>query len=258
MSRPVNPKKRLGQHFLKDHNIAKKIVQSLKSDADTPILEIGPGTGILTKYIIETNKENFYCIDIDTESTDFLQSELNLNEDQIINQDYLRFDHSFFSNKLNLIGNLPYNISSQIFFKVLEHKDQINQGVFMIQKEVAERLTSKNGCKEYGILSVLLQLFYDVKILFNVSNKVFDPPPKVTSSVIRIERNTREALPVEFKLLKQVVKLSFNQRRKTIRNSLKSLILLPEENKYSKLRPEQLTIENFISLAHEVSVMIDK
>ena len=218
--RLVKPKKALGQHFLKDLQIAQRIADTLDTFKSLPVLEIGPGMGVLTQFLLEAGHD-LTVVELDMESVDYL------------------------------IGNYPYNISSQIFFKVLDYKDQIPCCSGMLQKEVAERLAAGPGSKTYGILSVLLQAWYDVEYLFTVSEKVFDPPPKVKSAVLKITRNDRKELGCDEKLFKTVVKTSFNQRRKTLRNSMKPLLgkdcpdyALPIFDK----RPEQLSVEQFVEL----------
>ena len=248
----VRAKKYLGQHFLKDQNIARKITDSLLP-LTKGVLEIGPGTGVLTRLLFERPDFSVLAIDIDKESIDYLHSELPAHKEQIIYGDFLKADtRKFFPDPFSVIGNLPYNISSQIFFRVIQNRDIIPQVVCMIQKEVAERVSAPCGNKTYGILSVLLQTYYDIEYLFTVNEQVFDPPPKVKSAVIRFVRNRRQALPCGEGLFFNVVKTGFNQRRKTLRNSLKSL--LPDDFASEKLalRPEQLSVEDFIALCQEI------
>ncbi|PIY03029.1 MAG: ribosomal RNA small subunit methyltransferase A, partial [Bacteroidetes bacterium CG_4_10_14_3_um_filter_31_20] len=203
----VRPKKSLGQHFLTDTNIARKIVNSLTTCSN--VLEIGPGKGVLTKIIIEKNIENFKVIEIDSESVEYLKSNINLKPEQIIFADFLKTDiKSIFENKFSIIGNFPYNIGSQIFFKVLQNHEQVVEVVCMLQKEVAQRIATKSGSKVYGILSVLLQTFYNIEYLFTVNEKVFNPPPKVKSAVIRLTRNNRQKLECDENLFFNVVKTS--------------------------------------------------
>lgn len=246
----VRAKKKLGQHFLKDESIAKSICDSLIPGNYSKILEIGPGMGVLTKYLIKNDSFETYAIDIDTESIDFLHRAYPKLREKIFYGDFLKEDiTTLFDEPFPIIGNFPYNISSQIFFKVLENKELIPQVVCMIQKEVAERIAASHGNKTYGILSVLLQAFYDIEYLQTVSEKVFDPPPRVKSAVIRLVRNKREDLGVDHKFFKTVIKTGFNQRRKTLRNSLKALLqgnIIDHE--YMSLRPEQLSVEQFIEL----------
>lgn len=243
----IKAKKSLGQHFLTDNNIALKIVQSLTADPSHTILEIGPGTGALTRFLLP-DKKNFHAIEIDDESIQFLKKEFP-EHDFIIKGDILKTDLSKFASPVSLIGNFPYYISSQIFFRFLEFRDSIDEVVCMIQKEVAERIASPPGNKTYGILSVLLQTYFNLEYLFTVHEHCFSPPPKVKSAVIRLTRNERKELPCDFKLFKMVIKQSFNQRRKTLRNSLKNICLNLDKNSeiFSK-RPEQLSIEDFIEL----------
>lgn len=248
----VKAKKHLGQHFLIDKNIAVKIVDSLPN-FDRNTLEIGPGTGVLTQFLLPRLSDKLYLIEIDEESIDFLKIEYPKLGDQLIFGDFLRFDLSKIASPFQIIGNFPYNISSQIFFKVLDHRNQIPCVVGMIQKEVAVRLSSPPGNKDYGILSVLLQAFYKIEYLFTVSEHVFAPPPKVKSAVIRLTRNNRESIDCDEKLFFSVVKTSFGQRRKTLRNSLKSKFVdLQTDNEIFNKRPEQLGVEDFINLTRIV------
>ncbi|HBL77468.1 MAG: 16S rRNA (adenine(1518)-N(6)/adenine(1519)-N(6))-dimethyltransferase [Bacteroidetes bacterium GWF2_42_66] len=243
----VRAKKNLGQHFLKDKNIAQKIVESLSASQIANVLEVGPGMGVLTQFLLEKSYQT-YVIEIDTESVEYLQSHFSQLQDRIISGDFLRLNlQKYFSGPFAVIGNFPYNISSQIFFKVLENREQIPEVVGMIQKEVAERIAAPPGSKTYGIMSVLLQAFYHIEYLFTVSEHVFIPPPKVKSAVVRLTRNDRQHLDCDEKLFFQVVKMAFNQRRKTMRNSLKAMIT-DEALKHSDLlalRPEQLSVSDF-------------
>jgi len=247
----VRPKKSLGQHFLKDENIARKIVDSLPPHAEN-ILEIGPGMGVLTKYLLDLPGKSCFFIDTDRESISYLNGLFPEHTNRFIRADFLDFDPSeIFPNQFTVIGNFPYNISSQIFFKVLEHRDQVTDVVGMIQKEVAERLASGPGSKKYGILSVLLQAFYRIDYLFTVNETVFIPPPKVKSAVIRLNRNDRSGLGCDEKLFFQVVKTAFNQRRKTLRNALRPLVKdfqSPDFEYFSGKRAEVLSVEEFIQL----------
>ncbi len=249
----VRPKKFLGQHFLKDINIAQKIVDALLVDSAGayPVLEIGPGTGVLTKMLVEKYPSRLYLIEIDRESVDHLHNVFPSLGHRIIQGDFLKLDlQQLFPEPFVIIGNFPYNISSQIFFAVLDHRDRVEQVVCMLQKEVADRLCAKHGSKVYGILSVLLQAFYDLENLFKVSPGVFHPPPKVMSAVIRVRRNARKELPCSEVLFRTVVKQSFQKRRKTLRNALKHLNL-PSSVAGMELmdkRPEQLSVEDFIFL----------
>lgn len=252
----VRPKKYLGQHFLKDENIASKIVRQL-SENSLQVLEVGPGTGVLTKYLIDIQGINLYCIDTDQESVEYLRDRFSDRRDMFIHADFLKYDADrLFEGKYSIIGNFPYNISSQIFFRVLESRDRVDEVVCMIQKEVAERIASPPGSKRYGILSVLLQAFYDIQYLFQVSESVFIPPPKVKSAVIRLSRNDVQALDCREDLFFAVVKAAFNQRRKTLRNSLKAFIFDDTgreeiEGLFSK-RPEQLTVGEFVEISKRV------
>jgi 16S rRNA (adenine1518-N6/adenine1519-N6)-dimethyltransferase len=251
---PVRAKKHLGQHFLNDQNIAEKIVDALLDvDKTHPLAEIGPGTGVLTKFLISKGA-NFVALDVDTESIDYLRKEYTTYSKRFIEADFLESDLvSLLGNKFNVIGNFPYNISSQIMFRVLDHRNNIDHVVGMFQKEVAERIAEKPGTKQYGILSVLLQAYYDIEYLFTVNENVFTPPPKVKSAVIRLSRNSRQNLDVDESLFKAVVKTTFNQRRKTIRNSIRSLFN-DNTHRHPLLdkRPEQLSVEQFVELTQLV------
>ncbi len=247
----VRAKKNLGQHFLKDQNIAKQIVESLKDKSVKKVLEVGPGMGVLTQYLLQDKTVELYAVEIDRESVEYLNSHYPELKERIISHDFLQLNlHDYFQEPFALIGNFPYNISSQIFFKVLEYKDQIPEIVGMLQKEVAERLASPPGSKAYGILSVLLQAYYNIEYLFTVHEDVFVPPPKVKSGVIRVTRNSVKQLDCDEKLFKTVIKMAFNQRRKTMRNSLKAMIVTEElkVNKILDLRPGQLSVSQFVTL----------
>lgn len=250
----VRPKKNLGQHFLTDQNIARKIVDSLGTEIPD-VLEIGPGTGVLTQYLLQRNEINLHVIEIDRESVAYLKQHFP----QLINiyeEDFLKAGiENRFSEKFNIIGNFPYNISSQIFFRILAVRNRVPEVVGMIQKEVAERIASKHGTKNYGILSVLLQAFYNIEYLFTVSEHVFLPPPKVKSAVIRLKRNNVESLPCDEKLFTSVVKAAFNQRRKMLRNSLRNICEeVPE--KFAEKRPEQLSVSDFIEITQLIENLI--
>jgi len=245
----VKAKKHLGQHFLKDEDIAKRIVDSVLQNNNLPLLEIGPGTGVLTKHLID--RKDFYAIDVDRESIEFLKKNYPAYESKIISGDFLRIDvNQLFASKFSIIGNFPYNISTQIMFAVLDNKDKVETVVGMFQKEVAERIAIKPGTKAYGILSVLLQAFYDIEYLFTVEPGSFTPPPKVRSAVIRLKRNKTEKLDCDEKLFKSIVKMAFNQRRKMIRNSLKSLVKDEAlfSHPYFTNRPERLSVADFVEL----------
>lgn len=279
----VRPKKALGQHFLTDLSVAQKIADALvvesetvggatseagavtagNTDAAMPVLEIGPGMGVLSQYLLEREDIDLKMIEIDRESVDYLLTHFPKASGRVIEGDFLKMNLSyFFPGTFAVIGNFPYNISSQIFFRIINHKDSIPQVVCMIQKEVAERIAEQPGSKTYGILSVLLQAWYDIEYLFTVGEGAFNPPPKVKSAVIRLRRNSRTELGCDEKLFKTIVKTGFNQRRKTLRNSLKPLIAdkaareawTPEQstdflsNPVFELRPERLSVEDFIAL----------
>ena len=247
----VSPKKHLGQHFLKDENIAQKIVAAL-SPASVPVIEIGPGMGVLTKYMLE---RQLVCMDVDQESVDYLKNAYPDQSEAFRYQDFLKADLSEFGDKSLIIGNLPYNISSQIFFKIYDHRNQIDEVVAMIQKEVADRIVSREGNKVYGILSVLLQAYYDIEYLFTVKPGAFNPPPKVNSAVIRLRRNQVAELDCDEKLFKKAVKAGFGKRRKTLRNALKDLHLSLENVPGEQLdkRAEQLSVQSFVELTKRLS-----
>ncbi len=258
----VRPKKFLGQHFLKDQSVAQKIVDALQLDDPTmPVFEIGPGTGVLTILMMKRNL-NLTVAEIDRDSIAYLRLHFPELQNHIIEGDVLRFDWDKISeSKLSVIGNFPYNISSQIFFKILEHRDKVDQVVCMLQKEVADRIASEKGNKVYGILSVLLQAYYDIESLFKVPPGVFFPPPKVMSAVIRLKRNSTVQLPCDEKLFKALVKQGFQNRRKTLRNALKRLNLPalgagePASISCKALldkRAEQLSVADFVFLSQQI------
>jgi len=251
----VRAKKHLGQHFLKDENIAAKIAGSLSSDTKQ-VLEVGPGTGVLTKYLLKQNFEKLVAVEIDRESATFLRSNYPQLGEGLIETDFLRMDMTcLFVGQFSIIGNFPYNISSQIFFRILENHDRVNEAVGMIQKEVAMRIAALPGKKDYGILSVLLQAWYDIEYLFTVDSSVFIPPPKVQSAVIRLQRNQTQNLGCDEKLYLQVVKTAFNQRRKTLHNALKPL---GEYNgEFAGKRAEQLSVIQFVSLTNEMQNILN-
>ena len=264
----VRPKKNLGQHFLTDLSIAKRIADTVDEPySDIPVLEVGPGMGVMTQYLVQKNRP-FKVVEIDRESVAYLKgtrfsgerSEVN-GENPIIEGDFLRMDlkEVFGGQQFVLTGNYPYDISSQIFFKMLDNRDLIPCCTGMIQHEVAVRMASQPGNKQYGILSVLIQAWYDVEYLFTVEPSVFNPPPKVQSAVIRMTRNQVERLGCDEQLFKRVVKTVFNQRRKMLRVSLKQLLtdLSPlADHPFMTLRPEQLTIEQFVELTNEVEKVL--
>ena len=246
----VKPKKHLGQHFLLDDSVSKRIASSISCFSEnTKVLEIGPGTGALSKYLLAENK-NVIAYEIDRESVDYLAA--NFPDLDVRKEDFLKLDFTEFGNqKLIVIGNFPYNISSQILFKILEAKELVVELVGMFQKEVALRVSQQPGNKQYGILSVLIQAYFDVEYLFTVDEHVFDPPPKVKSGVIRIRRNTTTKLSCNEKLFKRIVKTAFNQRRKMIRNSLKIFLNDKKTNHpLFTMRPEQLAVQDFIELTN--------
>ena len=247
----VKAKKHLGQHFLKDESVAQNIADTLNLEGYEDVLEIGPGMGVLTKYLLE-KPINTYVIEIDTESVEYLDSNYPKLQGKIISKDFLKYDVNevFGGKQFAIIGNFPYNISTQIVFRTLELRNQIPEFAGMFQKEVAERICEKKGSKTYGILSVLAQAFYDAEYLFTVDEHVFIPPPKVKSGVLRLRRKENFSLPCGEKLFFTVVKTAFQQRRKTLRNSLKTLNLSDNlrEDEVFNLRPEQLSVEQFYSI----------
>lgn len=254
----VKAKKALGQHFLTNIGVAEKIVESLPkvNGATYNLLEVGPGTGVLTQFLVKREGINFKLVELDSESVLYLRKHYPHLGDTLIEGDFLKLNlATLFSNSFNIIGNFPYNISSQIFFKILDFRDQVDCVVGMLQKEVARRLASPPGSREYGILSVLLQAWYSVEYLFEVGSGSFSPPPKVESAVIRVTRNSRSQLPCDETLFKEVVKGAFSLRRKKISNALKSLLakraisgdLLKGEPLLDK-RAEHLSVEQFIEL----------
>ena len=270
----VRAKKALGQHFLTDLSIAQRIAEALvvpcpsidavhNAENPMPTLEVGPGMGVLTQYLLQRPEIDLRMVEIDTESVDYLLVHFPQVNGRLIEADFLKLKlETFFPGQFCVIGNFPYNISSQIFFKILDYKEQVPQVVCMIQKEVAERIAEKPGTKTYGILSVLLQAWYDIEYLFTVGEGAFNPPPKVKSAVIRLVRNQRTELGCDEALFKTVVKTGFNQRRKTLRNSLKPLIRAKADrcgwseeqlaeftsDPVFDLRPERLGVEDFIAL----------
>ncbi len=273
----VRAKKALGQHFLTDLSIAQRIAEALivpcpvtgcEEINPMPALEIGPGMGVLTQYQLQREEVDLRMVEIDSESVNYLLVHFPQVQGKLLEADFLKLRlERFFPGKFCVIGNFPYNISSQIFFKILDYKEQVPQVVCMIQKEVAERIAEKPGTKTYGILSVLLQAWYDIEYLFTVGEGAFNPPPKVKSAVIRLVRNNRTELGCDEGLFKTVVKTGFNQRRKTLRNSLKPLIRAKAErdgwtdeqlaeftsDPVFELRPERLSVEEFIALTVKLS-----
>ncbi|MBO4481647.1 MAG: 16S rRNA (adenine(1518)-N(6)/adenine(1519)-N(6))-dimethyltransferase RsmA [Bacteroidales bacterium] len=243
----VTPKKRLGQHFLTDESVAEQIVAALKA-GNRNVLEVGPGMGVLTKYLLKQEDLNFSVVELDAESVEYLKVHYPALAPHIIEADFLTLKlDELYSDNLTIIGNFPYNISTQIMFKMLEYKSLVTELVGMFQKEVAERIASDPGSKQYGILSVLVQAFYNVEYLFTVSEHQFFPPPQVKSAVIRVTKNPDKQLHCDESLFKQVVKAAFNQRRKTIRNSLKMYNFADEfsASPLFNLRPEQLSVAQF-------------
>ena len=257
----VKPKKKLGQHFLKDSAIASRIADTLDAFAPLPILEVGPGTGMLTQFLLSKGRD-LTVVEIDRESIAYLKEYFPSLNGNILQQNFLTLDVAeHYDEPFCVVGNYPYNISTQIFFKVLDNKELIPCCAGMIQKEVAERMIASPGSKAYGILSVLLQAWYDIEYLFTVSEQAFIPPPKVKSAVVRLTRNKRKRLNCNEKLFKSVVKTSFNQRRKMLRNSIRSLLPeetpLPDDPMLAK-RPEQLSIEQFEQLTNLLEPLAGK
>lgn len=254
----VRAKKKLGQHFLKNEDIAKRIVDALSRTSEYKyVLEVGPGMGVLTKYLIENTKYETHVIDIDTESIGYLKVNFPSLQKNIIEGDFLKLDFAklFNNNTFAVIGNFPYNISTEILFKILDHKNQVPEVVGMFQKEVAERIAAKPRNKTYGITSVLLQAFYEIDYLFTVGENEFVPPPRVKSAVVRLRRNDVRQLDCDEKLFKQIVKAGFNQRRKTLRNSIRAFKLKAEflDHKYLTQRAEELSVADFVALTNMVS-----
>ncbi|MBP5646234.1 MAG: 16S rRNA (adenine(1518)-N(6)/adenine(1519)-N(6))-dimethyltransferase RsmA [Bacteroidaceae bacterium] len=253
--RTVRPKKALGQHFLRDMDIAQRIAGTVDARADLPILEIGPGTGVLTQFLSQRDRE-LKVVEIDAESVAYLHE--NYPSLHVIEGDFLRMDlHEVFDGRqFVLTGNYPYNISSQIFFRMLENKELIPCCTGMLQREVAQRICSGPGNKDYGILSVFIQAWYDTEYLFTVNENVFDPPPKVKSAVIRLTRNSRVTLGCNEQLFRKVVKCAFGMRRKMLRNSLRQVyerdVPLPADCPYPDKRPEQLSVVDFIRLTNMI------
>jgi 16S rRNA (adenine1518-N6/adenine1519-N6)-dimethyltransferase len=248
----VRPKKHLGQHFLNDKNIAHKIVESLGAENADTILEVGPGMGILTQTLLERFGNKLYATEVDGDSISYLNSFLPDLGDRLLHEDFLKYDLSqTAASDLAIIGNFPYNISSQIFFKVIDNRNLVSEVVGMIQREVALRICEPPGTKTYGILSVLLQAYYNINYLFTVSEGVFTPPPKVKSAVIRLTRNHTKELSCNEVFFKRVVKAGFNQRRKTLRNSIKSAFQgITGNHPLLDKRPEQLSVSEFVELTN--------
>ena len=250
----VRAKKALGQHFLTDQKVARAIVDALPGGL--PALEVGPGMGVLSQYLLQREDIDLRLVEIDTESVEYLLTHFPGMEGRLMEADFLRLPlERIFPGKFNIIGNFPYNISSQIFFKVLDYKESVPCVVGMVQKEVAERIAEGPGSKTYGILSVLLQAWYDIEYLFTVGSGCFAPPPKVESAVIRLTRNSRTELGCDEKLFKTVVKTAFGQRRKMMRNPLKPIALAHGKADVLSMpifseRPEQLSVEDFVKLTN--------
>ncbi|HBI80895.1 MAG TPA: 16S rRNA (adenine(1518)-N(6)/adenine(1519)-N(6))-dimethyltransferase [Bacteroidales bacterium] len=252
----VRPKKHLGQHFLTDKRIAQRITDSLLANGCDTVLEVGPGMGVLTFGLFERFGSKLKAVEVDAESVGYIRR--NLPELNLIEADFLKIDLRGLSmGKFAVIGNLPYNISSQIFFRIIENRDFIPEVVAMVQREVAQRIAEKPGSRTYGILSVLLQAFYDIEYLFTVSEGCFTPPPKVKSAVIRLKRNSTKDLGCSYVMFERVVKAAFNQRRKTLRNSIRSAFSGIELSEtYGTKRAEQLSVADFVGLTLEIQRLI--
>lgn len=253
----VRAKKHLGQHFLTDRSIAAKIVESLRPELGyNEVLEVGPGMGVLSDFLLEEDRYQSWLVDVDEESIEYLQNKFPSLDNRLIHGDFLALDFTqYFSGQLAVIGNFPYHISSQILFKVLDERHSVVEVVGMFQKEVAERCAAKAGSKVYGILSVLVQAYYEVEYLFTVKAGAFNPPPKVLSGVIRLTRRPQVTLDCDEKLFWRVVKAAFNQRRKTLRNALSGVIPKDQmdEHPFWDLRAERLTVDNFVELTNHIS-----
>lgn len=255
----VKAKKGLGQHFLTDLAIAQKIVDAMDGEPTGKVLEIGPGMGVLTRILLKNRSYETTVVEIDHESVDYLHRHFPELSGRILSNDFLQMDfgREYTTSPFSIIGNMPYNISSQIFFNLIENRNQIPLVVCMLQKEVAERICSAPGSKVYGILSVLLQAWYKIEYLFTVDEYVFNPPPKVKSAVIRLKRNDVMELGCNEKLFKTIVKLAFNQRRKMLRNSIKSITEKINELDAFLMtrRPEQLSVKDFVSLTNTIELL---
>jgi 16S rRNA (adenine1518-N6/adenine1519-N6)-dimethyltransferase len=250
---PVRAKKYLGQHFLNDKNIAANIAGALTDTTVDTVIEIGPGMGILTSNLLDTWGDRLMAIEVDNESVTYLEEKFPALRGRILENDFLKIDlHSFVHGQVSFIGNLPYNISSQIFFKILDMKDQVKEVVCMIQKEVADRIRTGPGSKEYGILSVFLQAYFDIDYLFKVNESVFTPPPRVKSAVLRFRRNNVVQLDCDEGLFFLTVKTAFNQRRKTMRNAIKGIVPAGFTSACLDKRAEQLSVADFVSLVKEI------
>lgn len=248
----VRAKKHLGQHFLKDKRIAAAIVDALRAEGCDTVIEVGPGMGVLTHLLAARNLPSFRVVEIDRESVEYLKQTIT-GGTEIIEGDFLELDLQPLGERLAVIGNFPYNISSQIFFKILDDRTRVTEVVGMVQKEVAERICSAPGSRVYGILSVLLRAWYDIEYLFTVSENVFSPPPKVKSAVIRLKRNNIERLECDEKLFVNVVKRCFNQRRKMLRNPVKAIVKPGSgEMPLLSMRAEQLSVDQFVELTNWV------
>lgn len=260
----VKPKKSLGQHFLTDMSIARRIAETIDDCPDLPVVEVGPGTGVLTRFLLDAGRD-LTVVELDSESVDYLRGGNlpGLDPARIVEADFLQLDLAALvgGRKFCLIGNYPYNISSQIFFKVLDCRYLVEECSGMLQREVAERICAREGSKVRGILSVLLQVWYDTEYLFTVSEHVFNPPPKVKSGVIRLRRNGVTDPGCDFQLMRTVVKTTFGQRRKTIRNSARGLLpagtAFPADSPLGALRPEQLSVAQFVELTNLIAALRD-
>ncbi len=254
----VRPKKQLGQHFLNDKNIAQRIVNSLEACNADAILEIGPGMGVLTDILLNRFGDKLFAAEVDIESIEYLNTKLPQLKGRLLHADFLSYKlDAISSGKIAIIGNFPYNISSQIFFKVIENRNTVTEVVGMVQREVGQRICEPPGSRTYGILSVLLQAYFNIEYLFTVSEGVFTPPPKVKSAVIRLTRNSTSELNCNEKLFTKVVKAGFNQRRKMLRNSIRSVFGdIKETHPLFDKRPEQLSVGEFIELTNHIEKQI--
>ena len=256
MGSPVRPKKHLGQHFLTDMTVAQRIADSLTGGVGGDVLEVGPGTGVLTQFLLQRDDIALWAVEVDRDSIAYLKEHFPALTPRLIEGDFLKMDlHERFPGGLRVIGNFPYNISSQILFKVLDNRDLVPEVVGMVQREVAVRIAEKEGSRDYGIMSVLLGAWYDIEYLFTVSEGVFNPPPKVKSAVIRLRRNSVQSLDCDEKLFVKVVKASFGQRRKMLRNSLRAVFgdFGGAEHSFFTLRAEALSVAQFVELTNWVA-----
>lgn len=246
-------KKSLGQHFLKDENVLRKIAEAIGDlNPYEVVVEVGPGKGALTEYLLKSKPDNLFVVELDDRWAEFLDKAHPILRGKIIHEDFLTTDLNFLKHPTHVVGNFPYNISSQIVFRVIDYKDEVEVMTGMFQKELAQRIAAPHGSKDYGVISVLTQAYYDCQYLFDVPPESFDPPPKVMSGVIQLKRKAKKALDCDEVLFRNVVKTAFNQRRKTMRNSLKGIVADKEifNNEVFNLRPEQLSVQQFVELTN--------